>query len=221
MSDKAKCILFVSLYAFFMAACKIFLDRLPPDSLIRGYIKLPPYIVLGILALILFREDYKKGLVLWKEHPVKNVLFTAGLIIAKPVLATIASIPGALMYPEAETINDTFITGAIEVLDPVLIILSMGILGPIVEETVFRLAAIGKLSSRVPAVISVILSSLLFMVIHIHAFTVQEFVMNLDKLTTGLLFGTALISTRNITVSTAVHILNNTFGLLLIMLMQG
>jgi len=218
ISEKNKVILFIVLYVLFMAVGKIILNPLPPDSLVRAYVKLPLYLFLGIFGIILFRNDFKDGFIQWKEHPVKNALFVVGLFIANVVLCNIASIPGQLIYGDAVSMNDTNIEGIIGSVSPVLIILTMGIFGPIAEELVFRNILITKASSRVNTVLCILLSSVLFMLIHIHAFTLQEIMLNLDKFTTGIIFGTSLVLTKNLTVPVSVHVMNNTFGLALIIL---
>jgi membrane protease YdiL (CAAX protease family) len=202
-----------------MLVSKFYLDTLPSDAAVRSYVKMPAYIILGILSLIFFRIDWKEGLAQWKGHPIKNILFVIGLTIANIVMANVASIPGQLIYGDAETINDSNINGMISMFNPLLILLVVGILGPIMEETVFRVVMIRKLSSKVPMAVCILVSSIGFMLIHVHAFTAQEMIMNLDKLSSGLLFGITLALTKkNATVPAATHIINNTLAMTLTLL---
>ena len=210
MSDKYNSIIFSVLYIGFVVCSKMFLDA--------SYLKLFIYIGLGIAGIFLFKKDYKESFKQWKEHPVKNLLFLIGLFFAHLILVALVTIPGQLLYPDVDSMNDTNIEGAVGTMSPVLIILAMGILGPLVEEYFFRFVLISRASSKVPAVLCVIVSAVLFTLIHLHAFTVQEIVLNLDKLAAGLLYGTALVLTKNVTVPAGVHILNNVSGLSLMIL---
>ncbi len=58
--------------------------------------------------------------------------------------------------------------------NPVLFIIDAGILGPVTEETVFRNILVSKAGSIFPKVLMVILSSIAFGMIHMHAFTLSN-----------------------------------------------
>jgi len=218
MNSKAKTISFLALYASFIVAGHVFIDPLPPDSPVRTYVKIPFYLITGVIAIIFFWGDIKEGFGEWRKHPIKSVLFLAGLFVANIIASNLASIPGNLIYGDAETMNDANIQGTMNLVHPALIIIVMGILGPMVEETVFRIIMIRKWSSRIPVALCIIISSVLFMLIHVHSFTAQELIMNLDKLATGILYGITVALTRNVTIPCASHIINNTLGLSLMII---
>lgn len=189
----------------------------------RVLLNIPFYIAFGIIVIFIFRKDFLDGIKDWKDHWLKNVLVLAGILILNPVLGTIALIPGYTIWPDGGTINDSNIENFIRVAQPALIILATGILGPVVEETIFRIILIKKASldnnkSKLITVISIVISSFLFLLIHCHEFTAMEILLNMDKFVAGLLFGSALWFTKNPTVPALAHILNNTVGLTLIML---
>jgi len=141
----------------------------------NSYYQLAEYTVLGIAGVILSRNAIKEGCAMWKAHPVKNILIVLGGIVLKILLDNIAVIPYALLYAEqAGNLNDNNIAAASQAVNPILFAIISGILGPLTEETVFREILTRQASRFVPKVLAVIVSSLLFGVIHMHAITLCE-----------------------------------------------
>ena len=210
--------IFFCAYLLFYLTKIVLMECLGLFENLRTIITVPFYIIAGLAGLYIFRKDFLDGLKQWKEHPKKNIAVFIGLIILNPILGAVADIPAYILWPDATTINSSNIEKMAATTNPILVILAAGILGPIVEEIIFRILFIKKASSKVNSVICIIISSILFMLLHCHALTPLEIMMNMDKLVTGLLFGTALVMTDNPTNPAFVHILNNTFGLTLCML---
>jgi uncharacterized protein len=88
------------------------------------------------------------------------------------------------------------------------------LIGPILEEFVFRYAILGSLMKRMKTVYAVLLSSLLFSVMHLH--------FNLTNLAIyafcGIVFSFIYIQTKNILTPIIAHVLMNAFVMLTLLL---
>lgn len=183
------------------------------------YYQFVVYIVLAIASLVISRNSINEGLSMWKAHPIRNILIVLGGIALMLLLDNIAIIPYALLYAnEAGNLNDNNIAVASQAVSPILFIVVTGIFGPLTEETVFREILTRKASGIVPKAVAVILSSLLFGIIHMHAFTFCEFLSVLNHISFGLLLSIILLKTGNITIAYILHILNNLPIVLILML---
>lgn len=168
------------------------------------------YCVLGCTGIYLFRDYFRKGISEWKEHGVKSLLWLIGGYIADLVLENLSCYPQFALYPDYEGINDSSVSAAAELMPFPLFVAAAGVLGPVVEEIIFRFILVDKLRSKLPAFICIILSSALFMVWHMHAITLPELLMNLPKFTTGLIYSIVMLRSKNPTISVLLHVFNNT-----------
>ena len=192
--------------------------------ILPGFLHIPNYqsvmyIVLGIAGLIISRDELKESGASWKAHPIRNILLLISCFILMQIIDNIAILPYALLYPDqGGTMNENNIQTALGAVNPLVFILGIGVLGPITEETVFRNILTTKLGRFVPAAVAVIVSSLLFGFIHMHALTIPELLSVLPHIFTGILWSVLLIKTKNISLVYALHILNNLPTVILIFL---
>ena len=185
----------------------------------NSYYQFAVYTVLGITGVILSRNTVKEGCAMWKAHPVKNILIVLGGIVLNYLLDNISVIPYALLYAEqAGNLNDNNIAAASQAVNLILFAIISGILGPLTEETVFREILTRQASRFVPKAVAVIVSSLLFGVIHMHAITLCEFLSILPHISFGALMAILYLKTKNITLVYILHILNNLPVVLILLL---
>ena len=182
-------------------------------------IQLVSYVILGIWGIWLFREDFKTGFALWEKRFWKSLLWLVGGLVADYVLMTLFSMPLYLLNPEYELINENNVASLIGVVPGVLLLVICGILGPITEETIYRLIPVVGLRDKLPAAVAIALPGLLFGMVHMHAFTIWEFMAALPHVATGLVYGFVLHKSRNATIPVILHVLNN-FPAILVMLLQ-
>jgi membrane protease YdiL (CAAX protease family) len=174
------------------------------------------YITLGICGLTLFRKEFSKGLMCYKSNFLRNFLWLAGALILEKILANLASIPAALLNLEDFLGGNTEgIAAACRVLPFPLILLSIGVLGPIVEEIIFRVILVEKLSHKWNSILCITISSIAFMLIHLKTFSLTGLVCVLPQLTTGIVYGVTYHKTKNITLTVIIHVLNNSLALLM------
>lgn len=210
-----KCLIFIVVYSMILLVPRI--DAIKHTNISLGII-ISLYTLLGILSFIVFKDLYKEGLEEWKKSVTKTMIIILVMYILKIILTIIASIPLGIFFPEYESVNSNNIAEIIKILPAPIILIALGVLGPIVEEMVFRGILVGKLKKYIPSTVCVIVSSMLFMFIHVHVFTFQELLYCLPYFVTGLLYSILYLKTKNITLSMILHITNNFFPLLLMII---
>ena len=178
------------------------------------------YIVLGTVGMIVFRSMIKEGVNQWKANTVKNFLWLMGAFVANIILSNLSALPLAMLYPNYVSVNDNSVADAAAILPIPVLFLAFGILGPITEEFIFRIIPIEK-GKRIPVVIRIIVASLLFMILHMHEFTLQELLYNLGMFVTGIVYSVAFIKTKNATIPLLIHLLNNAPALMLMLLQRA
>jgi membrane protease YdiL (CAAX protease family) len=119
------------------------------------------------------------------------------------------ALSNALSIPVSESVNQMTIVRMLNSNGVVFIVISAVIIGPIVEELVFRKAMFGLIKNNI---IAIVVSSLIFGAIHLTAeASIAEALINgISYFAMGLVFGFIYIkNNRNIMAPIAVHILVN------------
>lgn len=178
-------------------------------------LQLTAYLVLGGVGACLFWHDLKAGLALWQEHTGKNLCLLLGAFVLDMVLSNLAAVPGSLLYPNYEAMNEHSVAELVGKFPALLLIVSLGIMGPVTEEVIFRLAPIGLTGKKHQKIMMVFAAAALFMLVHMHAFTWEELLSNLPHFATGLVYGFALVISRNATLPVLLHMMNNLPAMLL------
>ena len=167
------------------------------------------YIVLGSVGIVLFWNELKEGISLWKDHMGKSLGLFFVAFILDILLSNLAAIPSMHFYPEYQSLNEHSVTELQGKFPALLLIIALGIMGPVSEEVVFRLSPISLTEKKSKMIIVVLVTAVLFMLVHIHAFTVEEFLYNLPHFVTGLVYGIVMVLSRNATIPILLHIMNN------------
>lgn len=201
-------------YALFLAVYAVTILILP-RILHSAVFQAVMYIILGAAALAISIPELKEAGRSWKEHPVKNMLWILGAFVLTQVIDNLLIIPYGLLYADqAETMNEGNIANAAQQVTPAVFVIALGVLGPIVEETVFRLILTYKGSTIFPKILAVTISSLVFGMIHMHAFTLPELLSVLPHIGGGVLWSVLLLKQKNITQLYVIHILTNLPGII-------
>lgn len=136
----------------------LYLFNIVPSNSIVMFIN---FIILFILGIVLFRKSIGESIAELRgnyfrlfRNIVLGMVFSIGL---SNLLNTFAQIK--------ETANQNIVNEAIYSL-PILSFFSVVIMGPMVEELIFRKLLIGELSKKIPTPIAVIISILLFSFVH-------------------------------------------------------
>lgn len=212
--DLVLCAIFLGLYGMFIVILPK-TDALP--RMVSLWEQVVAYMALGILGLVLFKDVFAGGIQHWKEHPVHCLFWIVGGFVAEQILSIVLSLPLGLLAPDYTSINDNGTAFAAKALTPVVAVLALGILGPLTEEVVYRVILTHKASQKIPAAVAIAGSSLLFMLIHIHALTLNEFLYCLPLLAPGLVFAFILHKTKDPTIPLILHLLTNVPAVLVLL----
>ena len=172
-------------------------------------LQLIAYLVLGGLGMYLYRDELKAGLALWEAHTGKTLCLLLAAFMLDMVLSNLAAVPGSLLYPNYEAMNEHSVAELVGRFPALLLIVSLGIMGPVTEEVIFRLAPIGLTGKKHQKILMVFAAAALFMLVHMHAFTMEELLSNLPHFATGLVYGFVLVISGNATLPVVLHMMNN------------
>lgn len=173
------------------------------------WINILRYCILGLSSFIIFKEMYNDSKKSWQEKSYKNIICIIAVFVIDIVVTSIAQIPSMMLFPEYVSANSNNIAEAIKIVSGPVLLIALGILGPITEEIIFRGILVGKLSKKIPTIICMIISSILFMLIHVHTIAIEEILYYLSFFTTGIIYSITYYKTKNITLTIILHIMNN------------
>ena len=205
--------LFIILLLAYMAVhvlyTKILLRFMDMPMQFSVMLQMISYIVLGSVGMIVFWNEVKEGISLWKNHLGKSVCFFIVAFILDILLSNLAFLPMMYLNPEYQSLNEHSVAELQGKFPALLLIIALGIMGPVTEEVIFRLAPISLTEKKGKRIMIVLVTATLFMLIHVHAFTVEEFMYNIPQLVSGLIYGIVMVLSRNVTIPIFLHILNN------------
>lgn len=153
-------------------------------------------VLLVPLGMVEWRRTFDAGTVEWGEAPriiLGALLFAFSLNILS----------------EMADLEDVLETQMVELLSNPVGILTIALIGPIVEELIFREAIIGySICNGMKPLRAVLMSAILFGIIHVNPAQVPfAFAM-------GMLFGLVYLRTRSIVLTGIIHIINNSIAAL-------
>ena len=200
-------VIFTSVYAFFfplhLGHFLISEDAGPATGLAL-------YIALFAVGCVAFRHPL--ALAARKRRAVLTLIVggLATLVIeligglASSALLNLAGLSGAILQ------NDASVAEVIQMFPPIIIVVVLGIVGPIVEEMFFRQFLIGLIERFAPTWVAVVVSSVLFGALHMHSFALSEVLSVIPHAFFGLSCGLLYVKTdRNLLYPASIHCLNN------------
>ncbi|WP_167150418.1 type II CAAX endopeptidase family protein [Actinomyces sp. ZJ308] len=124
--------------------------------------------------------------------------------LASSALLDLTGLSGATLQ------NDSNVGSAMQMFPPIVIVVVLGILGPVVEEMVFRQLLIGLIGRFAPTWVAVVVSSILFGALHMNSPALSEVLGVLPHAFFGLGMGLLYVRTdRNLLYPASIHSLNN------------
>ena len=205
-------VIFTSVYAFFFP---FHLGHLliPEDT--GPATGLALYIALFAVGCVAFRHPLARAArqVAARKRRAVLTLIVGGLAtlvielvggLASSALLNLAGLSGATLQ------NDTSVGEATRMFPPIIIVVVLGIVGPIVEEMFFRQFLIGLIERFAPTWVAVVVSSVLFGALHVHSFALSEVLNVIPHAFFGLSCGLLYVKTdRNLLYPASIHCLNN------------
>lgn len=150
----------------------IFILGIPTKILINFKIEIPDYILVfiiyffaALLGFIIYRKDFIYDLSLIKVKIKNGIKLAIKIAFTMWVVNIIVVLLMNNIYDIDTTANQSAIYNILEE-NAMIMFLPMIILGPFVEELVFRHIIIGKLSYKINKTITIIISSLIFAFLH-------------------------------------------------------
>lgn len=205
-------VIFTSVYAFF------FLLHLghflvPGDAALSTGLAL--YIALFTVGCVAFRHPLARAVhqVMAHKRRALLTLIVGGIAIlildlvgtlVSSTLLDLAGLSGVTLQ------NDSSIGEAMRMFPPIVIVIVLGIVGPIVEEMFFRQFLIGLIGRFAPTWVAVVVSSVLFGALHMRSFALSEVLGVIPHAFFGLGCGLLYVKTdRNLLYPASIHCLNN------------
>ncbi len=205
--------LFIILLLAYMAVhvlyTKILLRFIDMPMQFSVMLQMISYIVLGSVGIVLFWNELKEGISLWKEHTGKTLCLFVVAYVLDSLLSNLAFFPIMYLNADYQSLNEHSVAELQGKFPALLLIIALGIMGPVTEEVIFRLAPISLTEKKSKRIMVVLITATLFMLVHMHAFTVEEFLYNIPHFVTGVIYGLVMVLSRNVTIPIFLHILNN------------
>jgi membrane protease YdiL (CAAX protease family) len=189
--------------------------QLSPDPTIAVYsVNLLFYGGVGVLAVAAARHVVSRDLRVLATRPWFTLLMVPLAVVAMLILTAILV---ALTGPVQNSANQVNVQALVQHVPPWLIVPLLVIVGPFVEEYIFRHLLIGKLSRRINIWVCCVVSAALFAVLHI----VGQETLTLQVLMPYLAMGAVLVfvyvwAGRNVMFSYFVHASKNLLAVIFI-----
>lgn len=216
--DGATLCLYVAIAAFFAVAGDLvapLLRQIAPSPAAASYaVNLLFYASVGILALLAARRVLVRDLKVLATRPWFTLLMVPAAVIAMMILtAVVVAASGQVQT----SVNQAGLQALMQQVPAWLMVPLLVVVGPFVEEYIFRHLLIGKMSRRVNIWICCVLSVVLFAALHI----VGQEAVSLAALLPYLAMGATLVfvyvwTGKNVMFSYFVHAAKNLLAVILI-----
>jgi membrane protease YdiL (CAAX protease family) len=216
--DLATLCLYVAIAGFFAAAGDLvapFLRQVAPSPAAASYaVNLLFYASVGILALLAARKVVVRDLKILATRPWFTLLMVPSAVIAMMILTAVVVAANGQVETSA---NQAGLQALMQQVPAWLMVPLLVVVGPFVEEYIFRHLLIGKLSRRVNIWICCALSVVLFAALHI----VGQEAITLTALLPYLAMGATLVfvymwTGKNVMFSYFVHAAKNLLAVILV-----
>ena len=217
MSNKNKGILiFAILYTvlFVFDGAKLLASVMP--SAIANYLKYLVYVVLALYGSFLFKDGLIQQ---WKEirktkrkfffGVLKGLLF---LILMTVIFEFVSEMLRQFLGLDGQSLNQSNLQSIFQE-QPLLIAVFACIIGPLMEELLFRQILLRYLRKSLPTWLSIFIVGLAFALIHMHSLSLSEWVGAVGYLGGGLAFSIIYVKEKeNIYYPLVVHMIMNSLS---------
>lgn len=175
------------------------------------------YAVLAVIGAWALRDILMSALRTVIARPLRTlgatllglVLAVAAMVAGSALLSLVAAATG--IAPGLA--NDDAVSSSLSRLAPAVALLTFGLIGPVVEELVFRVVVLRAAARCLPVAAAVLVSGVLFGLVHVHTLSPSEVITVIPHACLGVALG-ALAWRYGIIVPIIVHVLINLSGLL-------
>ena len=173
------------------------------------------YVAIFAVGCVAFRHPLARAFRQVVAHKRRAVLTLIVGSFAALVIELVGGLASSALLnltglSEATLQNNSSIGEAVQMFPPIVIVVVLGIVGPIVEEMFFRQFLIGLIKRFAPTWVAVVVSSVLFGALHMHSFALSEVLGVIPHAFFGLSCGLLYVKTdRNLLYPASIHCLNN------------
>ena len=221
MSNKNKGILgFGILYTVFFEfdGHKLLASLMP--SAIENYLQYLLYVVLALYGSFLFKDGLIQQ---WKEiRKTKRKFFFGVLkgglffILMTVIFEFVSEMLRQFLVIDGQSLNQSILQSAFQG-QPLLIAVLACIIGPLMEELLFRQILLRYLRKSLPTWLSIFIVGLAFALTHMHSLDLSEWVGVVGYLGSGLAFSIIYVKEKeNIYYPLLVHMLSNSFSIIVL-----
>lgn len=212
-------LIYLILYALFM----IVLSFVPSSHGLKTFSGLGRYLFLGMIGIMFFHSslaEQGRGLVRYWRIFVGHIflLVLAYILINASSSMLVNVLMDRFHLGNLSLQNDVNIVNTTKIVSPMVFIAFFGIIGPFVEEMVFRYTMMNLLKEKLPYQVVILLQALLFACVHVHRLELSEFIQVIPHFMIGIFWGYLYHKTENIWYSTAIHMVTNTVVFILLLI---
>lgn len=193
-------------------------QHLIPDQQTAFLAQLYTYPPFALWGAYLFRKDLREGWRKLSSKPLSSLkaflLSCLGMLVVTWIFTTSSDLLLAMLGDSDLLINDQRLAKVSILVSPVFVLPILGLLGPLVEELIFRKILQDFFSQRLSTWLTITLQALLFALIHSHQFSLGELVQVIPHFGYGLFFGWLKYRRDNLTLLVFLHAFNNHIGFL-------
>ena len=191
-------------------------------SAIENYLQYLQYVVLALYGSFLFKDRLIQQ---WNEIRKTKKKFFFGvfkgwlfLILMTLVFKFVSEMLKQFFGLVGQGLNQSNIQSTFQE-QPLLLAVFACIIGPLVEELLFRQLLLHYLQKRLPGLLSIILVGLVFALTHMHSLALSEWVSAVDYLGGGLAFSIIYVKEKeNIYYPLVVHMLGNSLSFIILVI---
>ena len=189
-------------------------------SAIANYLQYLVYVVLALYGSFLCKDRLIQQ---WKEIRKTKRKFFFGvlkgwffLFLMDFLFEFLSSILRQFLVIDGQSLNQSNLQSTFQV-QPLLIAVLACIIGPLMEELLFRQILLRYLRKSLPTWLSIFIVGLAFALIHMHSLSLSEWVGAIGYLGAGLAFSIIYVKEKeNIYYPLLVHMLSNSFSIIVL-----
>ena len=175
------------------------------------------YIPILIVSIILLKDEIKEGYANISKAKYKHTFMFIGLgLVACYLGNVISSIITSMFSASQDSANQSYIEELFLSKYGILMIVDVCIIGPIVEELVYRSAILNGLKKlKIHPVVAIIISAMIFGFVHV--IDAGDYDQVLPYIVMGLVFGFVYHKSKSIFTTISIHVLINSISMSLML----
>ncbi len=214
-----KSIKYLGVYLFIIFILPLILGvvGLDKNTGLMNTINVVAFLFMSILAFVLFKGEILDSLSDIKKKPFKVILIA---VVAVIIILVLSSIVVKLSGTTKVTGNQSDIGKFVNT--GILSVITIVVLGPFVEEVVFRYVIIGEFSKKYNIVLMSIISIITFSLVHVKTLSIPGILESFSYAVPSIVITTVyLMKQKKMAYTVVLHMLNNLVTVLVLLVAKG